>query len=145
MLVVEKRAEDIYFYDLENEDSFNATIKSTVYNEHTLFHIEITVKAREHTKTDEPYKVLRYNAPNLLEAGRLILAEHILYSALFEGEAIGYVSATQWLDYLDGGNRTLVYYDDDDDDGYDDDDYFFDDDDGDGGGVQEDIILYSRN
>ena len=147
MLVVERRANDIYFHDSLHEEAFQATIQSSDEGPYTFFNIEITIKSHSAHETDKPYKVFNYKAPNLLEAGRLILGEYILYEALFEGEETNYMIAEYWLDHLDGGTRHSLSFGDDDDDDYDDyDDYFYDDDDGgNGGGLENDIIIFSAN
>ena len=107
MLAVERRADQLYFCDLEEPGFFSAT----VHQPEDPDGFEVNIQLAD--LGNGPVANFSYRAPTLYAAGQIVTSEyHVFVAAVDEGA----LSADYWLDQLDGGKRWEEPDDDEEDD-----------------------------
>lgn len=109
MLVVERKPDHVFFYDLEDPGFFTATIHQP--EDSDGFEVSIGVA----NLGNGPVANFSYSAPTLLAAGQIVTSEYHLFLAVVETDD-EVLAADYWLDQLDGGARWDTGDDDDEDD-----------------------------
>ncbi len=114
MLVIERRADHLYFYDLDDEGFFSATIHQP--EDSDGFEVNIGVA----DFGNGPVANFTYSAPTLYAAGQIVTSEYHVFLAVVEPDD-EVLAADYWLDQLDGGSRwrTQLEDEEEDDDGTD--------------------------
>ena len=114
MLAVERRADHLYFFDVDDPAFFSATIHQPEASDR--FEVNIGVA----NLGDGPVANFAYSAPTLYAAGQTVTSEYHVFLAVVEPDD-EVLAADYWLDQLDGGTRWRSQLEDeeDDDDGTD--------------------------
>ncbi len=114
MLVVERRANHLYFYDLDDPGFFSATVHQPEDSEG----FEVNVGLGD--LGNGPVANYTYLAPTLYAAGQIVTSEYHVFLAVVEPDD-EILAADYWLDQLDGGSRWRAQLEDEeeDDDGTD--------------------------
>ena len=96
MLAVERRAAHLYFFDVDDESFFSATVRYSEESE--SFEVNIGVA----DLGNGPVANFTYAAPTLYAAGQIVISEYHVFVAIVDE---GTLAADYWLDQLDGGTR----------------------------------------
>lgn len=116
MLAVERRADHLYFFDLDDPGFFPATI----HQKEDSDGFEVNIGLAD--LGDGPVANIHYFTPTLYAAGQLVTSEYHVFLAVVEADNET-LAADYWLDQFDGGSRWPSQLqdenDDDDDDGTD--------------------------
>ena len=108
MLGVERKADHLYFFDVEDAGFFSATIHQLEESE--TFEVNIGLG----DLGNGPVANYKYLAPTLYAAGQIVTSEYHVFVAAVEADDET-LAADYWLDQLDGGARWEEPDDEDED------------------------------
>jgi len=107
MLAVERRADHLYFFDVDDPAFFSATVHQPEDSDGFEVSIELADLG------NGPVANFSYLAPTPYAAGQIVTSEYHVFAAIAEE---GTLAADYWLDQLDGGSRWEEPEDDEEDD-----------------------------
>ena len=109
MLAVERRADHLYFFDVEDAGFFSATVHQL--EEAETFEVNIGLG----DLGNGPVANYKYLAPTLYAAGQIVTSEYHVFDAAIDSDD-GTLAADYWLDQLDGGSRWRSQLEDEEED-----------------------------
>ena len=109
MLGVERKADHLYFFDVEDAGFFSATVHQVEESE--TFEVNIGLG----DLGNGPVADYKYLAPTLYAAGQIVTSEYHVFVAVVEADDET-LAADYWLDQLDGGSRWRSQIEDEEED-----------------------------